>query len=99
MARRKHDEHLSLSDALKEFISENKLQKGLDKVEIQDCWKEVMGQGVWSYTDQVQLRDDTLIVRLNSSVLRQELSFGKAKIVKMLNQHLGRDIVKKLILG
>jgi len=32
MARRQNEQQ-SLSDALKNFVSENKLQKGLDKVE------------------------------------------------------------------
>jgi hypothetical protein len=37
-------------------------------------------------------------VQLSSSVLREELSYGKEKIIKMLNEELGKDIVKKLIL-
>ena len=30
---KRHNEHQNLSDALKAFIQENKLQKGIDKVD------------------------------------------------------------------
>ena len=57
-----------------------------------------MGNGVNNYTTNVSLQRDTLYVQLSSSVLREELSYGKKKIIKMLNEELGKDIVKKLIL-
>ncbi|CAN0584482.1 unnamed protein product, partial [Ectocarpus sp. 12 AP-2014] len=32
------------------------------------------------------------------SVLREELSLGKSKIVRMINEEIGKEVVKKLIL-
>tara|TARA_R110002073_G_scaffold126764_8_gene271838 strand:- start:6992 stop:7264 length:273 start_codon:yes stop_codon:yes gene_type:complete len=89
---------MSLSDVLKEFVSTNKLQEGLDKVEIKDAWKNLMGKGVNSYTTSVQLKRDTLYVQLSSSVLREELSYGKEKIIAMLNEALGKELIKNLVL-
>ena len=97
-SKKRHNENLSLGDVLKEFVSTNKLQEGLDKVEIKDAWKNLMGNGVNSYTTSVQLKRDTLYVQLSSSVLREELSYGKEKIIKMLNEELGKELIKKLIL-
>ena len=89
---------MSLSDVLKEFVSTNKLQEGLDRVEINDAWKNLMGNGVNSYTTAVQLKRDTLYVQLSSSVLREELSYGKEKIIAMLNEALGKKLIKSLVL-
>ncbi|GAA4290419.1 DUF721 domain-containing protein [Aestuariibaculum suncheonense] len=97
MAKR-NNEHISISDALKEFVETNKLEKGLDKVNVADAWAELMGNGVNNYTRSVNLERDTLYVQLNSSVLREELSYGKEKIIAMINEALGKEIVKKLIL-
>lgn len=97
MAKRRNEYH-SLSDALKEFINENRLEKGLEKIDARDAWINLMGNGVNNYTTDIQLKGDTLYVALSSSVLREELSYGKEKIVKMLNEELGREIVKKIIL-
>ena len=57
-----------------------------------------MGNGVNNYTTDVKLERDTLYIQLSSSVLREELSYGKEKIIKMLNDELGKEIIKKLIL-
>lgn len=97
MAKRQNS-HLNMGDALNEFIKENKLQKGIDKVDAKEAWAKLMGNGVNNYTTQVELRNETLFVSLSSSVLRQELSMGKSKIIMMLNDELGKDLVKKLVL-
>ncbi len=93
---KRQNEHLSLGDALREFVGEHKLQKGLDKVQVREAWASLMGNGVNNYTSEVILRGDILLVRLTSSVLREELSYGKSKIIELLNQELGKDIIKKI---
>ncbi|MDB4121336.1 DUF721 domain-containing protein [bacterium] len=97
MAKR-NNEHLSIQDALKEFVETNKLEKGLNKVNVADAWAKLMGNGVNNYTNSVSLERETLYVQLSSSVLREELGYGKEKIINMLNEELGKIIIKKLIL-
>ncbi|MBA4746381.1 MAG: DUF721 domain-containing protein [Muricauda sp.] len=97
MAKR-HSSHIPLSEALSEFIKENKLQKGMDKVDAREAWVKLMGNGVNNYTTAVELRNETLFISLSSSVLREELSLGKSKIIKMINEELGKELVKKLVL-
>jgi hypothetical protein len=57
-----------------------------------------MGNNVNSYTNEIVLKKNTLYVNLNSSVLRQELSFGKQKIIDLLNKELGKTVIKKIVL-
>ena len=97
MAKR-NNEHISIADALKEFVETNKLETGLNKVNVADAWASLMGNGVNNYTTSVQLERDTLYIQLSSSVLREELSYGKEKIITMLNEELGKPIIKKLVL-
>jgi hypothetical protein len=56
-----------------------------------------MGNGVVSYTQEVTLKGTTLYVKLNSSVLREELSYGKEKIRAMMNEALGKEEIKKIM--
>lgn len=97
MAKRRR-ENIPLSEALQDFITTNKLQKGIDKVDAREAWANLMGNGVNNYTTAIELREGTLFVSLSSSVLRQELSLGKSKIIGMLNEELGKEVVKKLVL-
>ena len=97
MDKTKH-ENLSISKALQKFITSNKLQKGIDKVDARESWKRIMGKGVNNYTTGVELRNSTLFVSLSSSVLREELSLGKSKIIKLLNEDMGKELIHKLVL-
>ena len=97
MAKRTKDQ-LSISDLLKEFVETNRLQSGLNKVNVKDAWAQMMGNGVNNNTTAIHLERDTLYVQLSSSVLREELSYGNQKIIKMLNEALGKEVVKKLVL-
>ncbi|WP_373059105.1 DUF721 domain-containing protein [Zunongwangia sp. H14] len=96
--KKRNSENMSIGDVLKEFVDHNKLQKGLDKVTVRDVWNEQMGPAIQKYTTAIKLEGSTLYVQLSSSVLREELSYGKEKIIKMLNEELGRELVKKLVL-
>ena len=95
---KRHNEHQKISDLLKDFVEGNNLQEGLDKVDVRQAWIDLMGNGVNNYTTDVQLKGSTLYVQLSSSVLREELSYGKDKIISMLNEHLNKELISKIIL-
>jgi predicted nucleic acid-binding Zn ribbon protein len=65
---------------------------------VKEVWQAQMGPAINKYTTSIQLNNDTLYIELSSSVLREELSYGKEKIIKMMNEELGKDLVKKLVL-
>jgi hypothetical protein len=87
-----------IGDILNRIIKENKLESGLNQVSVADAWKNLMGNGVNTYTKNVALRNSTLYVELTSAVLREELSYGKDKIIKMINEELGREVIKDVVL-
>ncbi|KAA3622907.1 MAG: DUF721 domain-containing protein [Flavobacterium sp.] len=95
---KRQGENTSLGEVLKEFIQANRLQSGLDKVTVKDAWHSVMGEAISKYTSSVKLERDTLYVNLSSSVLREELSYGKTKIIDLLNDALGKELISKIVL-
>ena len=88
----------TVGDVLKQIIQVNKLQPGMDQIDVKEAWQNLMGNGVNSYTKNVALRGSTLYVELTSSVLREELSHGKSKIIAMINEELQREIIKDVVL-
>lgn len=97
MKRRKNEE-MKLSDLLKSFVDENKLNKGLNEVKIRDVWNNQMGPAIEKYTTQIKLKNNVLYVQLSSSVLREELSYGKEKIIRIMNEEMGEEVINKLVL-
>jgi hypothetical protein len=97
MAKRFNEEN-SIADVLKQFIVQNKLESGIDVVNVREAWQNVMGNGVNNYTTEIQLKGKTLYVALSSAVLRDELSYGKDKIIKMINEEVQKELVTHLVL-
>jgi predicted nucleic acid-binding Zn ribbon protein len=97
MAKRENDS-FSVKDLMHNFIRENNLSKGMQKIKVEETWIKMMGPGVASHTTSVKLQNKTLIIQLNSSVLREELSYGKEKILKMMKEEIGEEVISKLML-
>lgn len=97
MAKRLNDQS-TVGDILQQIIQVNKLQGGIDQIDVREAWKNLMGNGVNHYTKNVVLKGTTLYVELSSAVLREELSHGRSKIVAMINEELRRDVVKDVVL-
>ena len=90
------DDAQKIKAILGEFILKNALGDGIDTARIQENWSSIMGENISAYTKEVSLQQDVLIVKLSSSVLRQELSYGKEKIVEMINKSLGVNKIQDI---
>ena len=88
----------SISKVLDEILESKSLRKGIVDVRINELWYEIMGANITHYTEKIILKGNTLFVSLNSAALRVELSYGKEKIIKMMNKELGSETIKKIVL-
>ena len=91
-------DEIKIGSLLNVFLKKNNLEKGLDKVDAKDAWFKIMENGVSNYTTDVHLKNKTLYVSLSSSTLREELSYGKEKIIDLLNNALKKEAITKIIL-
>ena len=91
-------ENINIDRLIKSYIKENKLEDGLENIEVNNLWYETMKNGVANYTTDLTLKNGTLYIKLKSSDLREELSYGKEKIIKLLNEKLKKDLIKKIVL-
>jgi hypothetical protein len=58
-----------------------------------------MGENIQKYTHKVYYKRGILYVKLKSSVLKEELTFEKAKVIKLLNKELGKEYIKEMELS
>ena len=88
----------SIGDALREFMNKSRMKPRLTEVRIQENWEKLMGKTIARYTQSVQLIDHTLIVTTTVAPLKQELTYSKDKIIKLVNEMLGESIVKEVMI-
>ena len=88
-----------LKNLINKFLKKNKLEKGLLNLEVKKAWFDLMNNGVANYTTDVSLRKKTLYIKLSSPALKEELSYGKEKLIKLINERLKENVVEKIILN
>ncbi len=87
----------SLKGIIQKITSTKMLKGGLKKVFLKKMWQNVMGENVSKYTENIYLKNSILYLKINSSTLKQELSFGKEKIIANFNKEIGSDKIQKII--
>ena len=87
-----------LGKVLSEIVESKALNRGITNEKINGLWNQLLGDNISQFTDKVELRNETLYVSLSSAPLREELSYGKEKIMRMLNEEMGKETIKKIVL-
>ncbi len=83
-----------LKDVLKQFTNSRKIKNQFTQVMVEEVWNEQLGPAIKKYTEKVRFRSGIVTVTLTSAPLRQELSYGKEKLIQILNDGLGEPLVK-----
>lgn len=89
---------VSLKDALKEMLEVYRLKAKLNQTKINAVWIKLMGTSINKYTREIKLRRNKLYITIESASLRQELSFGKEKIIRIINEELGENYIEDVII-
>ena len=73
------------------------LRPRLSEYRVWKAWREVVGDKVAERAQPMRLKGGTLYVRVTSSSWMQELSLFKDRIVKGLNESLGKGVVEDIV--
>lgn len=86
----------SIGNVLGDLVKIYRLQGKFDEIDVIEAWKEVMGAPIASKTRKILVRNGTLIVYLDSGVLKEEFALAKTRIIKLINDHLGKEAIRKV---
>jgi len=88
----------SFQEAMEQFIKSSRLKNGIQAVRIDDVWEEIMGKTVAKYTDKIQIIGTTLYITTHVAPLKNELLYQKVKIMERVNEALGENTIKEVII-
>ncbi|MCB0794142.1 MAG: DUF721 domain-containing protein [Flavobacteriales bacterium] len=94
----KRSNELSLGEAIQDMVRELGLQERLDAAEVVTIYDEVVGPLIARHTRRVALKRGTLIIEVDSSPLRQEISYLKEDIRSRINERMKRQVVTSVTL-
>ena len=88
----------SIGDAIQQFLTKSRIKGGIQALQIEDVWEEIMGKTVARYTDKLQIIGDKLIITTHVAPLKNELTYQKEKIKQRVNEALGQKVVNEVII-
>jgi hypothetical protein len=88
----------SIGDALQKFLNASRIKGSIQALQIEDAWEEIMGKTVARYTDEIKIIHETLFITTHVAPLKQELRFQKEKIKLRVNEALGKNVIKEIII-
>ena len=72
------------------------LEGKMREMDIINAWPELMGKGIAQRTEKIYIRNKVLHIKLNSSVMRDELHYGRTVIIQRVNEYAGSEIVNDI---
>ena len=80
------------------MLDKYKISGKMDEVHLVEIWEELMGKTIAKHTEKITIKNGKLILKLDSAVLKEELSYAKQKLMDMLNEALGKVSILEVVI-
>ena len=88
----------SIGDAIQKFLEQSRIKGSIQALQIEEIWGEIMGKTIAKYTEEIKIINDTLFITTHVAPLKQELLFQKEKIKLRVNEALGKNVIKEIVI-
>jgi hypothetical protein len=87
----------SFQQAMQLFLKNSRLKHGIQAVQIEELWEQIMGKTIAKYTEKIQITGNTLFITSTVAPLKNELIYQKEKIIERVNEALGEKLIKEVV--
>lgn len=88
---------ISLKDAITKMLSVYRLRGKYDETGVVAHWPELMGTAIANRTTQIYVSQGKLFVRIESSVIKNELLMVRTGIIDKLNERAGSKVITEIV--
>lgn len=89
----------TIGELIDKLMKAYRLDGKLKEMDVLESWGEMMGLAVANRTKNIQIRNKTLYLTMDSAVMRDELSYGKTIIIERINQKAGFEMINDVFFG
>ncbi|QKJ31391.1 DUF721 domain-containing protein [Mucilaginibacter mali] len=87
----------TLKEAIEQMLQVYKIKRKYEETGITTAWPELVGKSVANRTRELYINDKKLFVRIESSVIKNELMLMRAQIIEKINDRANARIVEEII--
>lgn len=88
-----------LKDVIDRWLKAYGLDGKMKELDVINAWSELMGTAVAHRTKEIKIKNGTLYLKMDSSVMRDELSHGKQVIIQRVNERAGYQLINDVWFG
>ncbi|MFT3946040.1 MAG: DUF721 domain-containing protein [Agriterribacter sp.] len=88
----------SIGQALKIFLQKSRLKGNIQAFQITEVWEHIMGKTIAKYTEKIEIIQHTLFISTTVAPLKNELLYQKDKIIQRVNEALGENLIKEVVI-
>ncbi|MBB78535.1 MAG: RNA-binding protein [Crocinitomicaceae bacterium] len=88
-----------LKDIINRWLKAYRLDNKMKEFDVINAWPEIMGVAVANRTSEIRIKAQTLYLKLDSAVMRDELSHGKQIIIDRINKKAGYKMINDIWFG
>jgi len=87
-----------VGNVVMQYLRQCGLETPLYEFRVVDAWPRVVGEALASYTQDLNIYNQVLFVRVSSSVVRNELMMRRSDLVSRLNREAGAQVITQIVL-
>lgn len=88
-----------LKEVLDRWLKAYGFEGKMKELDIINAWPELMGTAVANRTSEIRIKNKKLFLKMDSSVMREELSHGKSVIIHRINEYAGSEVINDIWFG
>ena len=88
-----------LKEVIDRWLKAYRLDGKMKEMDIINAWPDMMGTAVAHRTRELTIKNQTLYLKMDSAVMREELSHGRQVIIERINQKAGFQIITDVWFG
>ena len=87
----------TLKEAIEQMLQVYKIKRKYDETGIKTSWPELVGKSVANRTKEIYIHDKKLFLRIESSVIKNELIMMRTQIIDKINNEAKVILVEEII--
>jgi predicted nucleic acid-binding Zn ribbon protein len=87
----------SLKEAIEQMLQVYKIKRRFDETGVIAAWPELVGKSVANRTKELFIHDKKLFLRIESSVIRNELILMRMQIINKINEDAKGILIEDIV--
>ena len=90
--RSSNEKHLG--DVIDKLLKAYNLEDKMKELDLLEAWPDLMGKAVAHRTKSIEIKNQKLLLSIDSSVMREQLHIGKQVIIQRVNEFMGKEVIR-----